>query len=195
MSSACPDGSPPKPHNVVRGLIGAVRTVAGYLTPLACEIPFEIVPPRLPQPPVPRPAHLQRGNHGGCLSRRDAEPLGQGGPGAGRGIAAGAQRGEQRGQEHVAPLIGCALDHAEQAPMHHLKRLGLEVGEKEEEPSVRRRQGAVCVHGTPARGPRLSIHAPRRHPSLEGSCAGWDQLRKLVERQAGQLQKLPRAGR
>jgi hypothetical protein len=34
----------PKPHNVVRGLIGDVCTVAVYLTPLACEIPFEIAP-------------------------------------------------------------------------------------------------------------------------------------------------------
>ena len=37
-----------KPHNVVRGLVGDVRTVAVYRTPLACEIPLELSPP--PQP-------------------------------------------------------------------------------------------------------------------------------------------------
>jgi hypothetical protein len=136
----------------------------------------------------------QRGTPDGCLSRRAAEPLGQGGQRAGRGRAAGAPRGQQRGPEPVAPLLGLALAHADQAPMHHLQRRGLEVGEQAEEPIVRRRQGAVLVHGKPARGPRLSLHAPRRHPSLEGSCEGWDQLRKLVERHAGQIQELGGAG-
>jgi hypothetical protein len=31
-------------HNVVRGRVGAVRAVAGYLTPVACAIPLEIAP-------------------------------------------------------------------------------------------------------------------------------------------------------
>jgi hypothetical protein len=34
----------PNAHNVVRGLVGDVRTVEVYLTPLAFEIPFEIPP-------------------------------------------------------------------------------------------------------------------------------------------------------
>jgi hypothetical protein len=38
-----------------RGPIGDVRPAAAYLIPLRLEIPFEIPPPSLPQPAVPRP--------------------------------------------------------------------------------------------------------------------------------------------
>ena len=38
-----------------------------------------------------------------------------------RGIAEGAERCQQYGQEDVNPLIGFALAHAEQAPVHHLE--------------------------------------------------------------------------
>jgi hypothetical protein len=92
------------------------------------------------------------------------------------------------------PLIRFALDHPEQAPLYHLKRIRFEVGEDEEQPIFRRRQGAVLVHGKPASGPRLPIHPPRRHPGLERSLEGRDQLLKLVERQAGEIQELHRAG-
>jgi len=94
----------------------------------------------------------------------------------------------------VDPLIGFALDHPEQAPVHHLKRIGLEVGENEEEPIFRRRQRAVFVDGKPASGPRLPIHAPRLHPGLVCGLEGRDQLLKLLERHAGQIQELGGAG-
>ena len=84
-------------------------------------------------------------DHGGRVGLRDAEPLGQGRQGAGGGIAEGAQRRQQRGQEDVNPLIGFALAHAEQAPLDHLEGVGLQVGENEEQPIFRRRQGAVLV--------------------------------------------------
>ena len=44
-----PCDNTPNAHNVVRGLVGDVRAVEVYLTPLAFEIPFEIAP-------VPRPS-------------------------------------------------------------------------------------------------------------------------------------------
>jgi hypothetical protein len=94
----------------------------------------------------------------------------------------------------VNPLIRFALDHPEQAPLDHLKRIGLQVGEDEEQPIFRRRQGAVLVDGKLARGPRLPIHPPRRHPGLERGLEGGDQVLKLVEGQAGEIQELHWAG-
>jgi len=90
----------------------------------------------------------------------------------------------------VNPLIGFALDHAEQTPLDHLERIGLEIGEEEEQPLFRRRQGAVVVHAKAASGPRLPIHPPRRHPGVERGLEGRDQLLKLVEGQAGEIQEL-----
>jgi hypothetical protein len=81
----------------------------------------------------------------------------------------------------VNPLIGFALDHPEQAPLDHLEGIGLEVGEEEEQPIFRRRQGAGLVDGKPAGGPGFPIHPPRRHPGLERRLEGRDQRLKLVE--------------
>jgi len=92
------------------------------------------------------------------------------------------------------PLIRFALDHPEQVPLYYLKRISLEVGEDEEQPIFRRRQGAVFVHAKPASGPRLPIHPPRRHTRVERGLEGRDQLLKLVEGQAGEIQELHWAG-
>jgi hypothetical protein len=92
------------------------------------------------------------------------------------------------------PLIGFALDHPEQAPVHHLEWIGFEVGQDEQEPVFRCQEGAVFVDGKPARGPRFPIHPPGRHPGVERGLEGRDQLLKLVERQAGEIQELHRAG-
>jgi hypothetical protein len=94
----------------------------------------------------------------------------------------------------VDPLIRFALHHAEQAPLHDLERIGLEVGENEEEPIFWRRQGAVFVHAKWASGPRLPIHAPRRHPGVVCGLEGRDQLLKLLKRHAGQIQEFGGAG-
>jgi hypothetical protein len=94
----------------------------------------------------------------------------------------------------VDPLIGFALDHPEQAPVHHLEGVGLEIGENKQEPIFWRRQRAVLIDGKPASGPRLPIHPPRGHMGLERGLEGRDQLLKLVERQAGEIQELHRAG-
>jgi hypothetical protein len=91
----------------------------------------------------------------------------------------------------VAPLIRFALEHAEQASLDHLEGVGLEVGEEEEQPVCRRRQGAVLIDGKPAGGAGFSIEAPRRHMGLERGLEGRDQLLKLVERHAREIGRVP----
>ena len=78
--------------------------------------------------------------------------------------------------------------------MHHLKGIGFEVGQDEQEPVFWCWEGAVCVDGKPARGPRFPIHPPCGHTGLERGLEGRDELLKLVERQAGEIQELHRAG-
>ena len=50
------------------------------------------------------------------------------------GIAEGTQRREQHGEEDVNPLIGFALAHPEQASVHHLEGIGLQVGQNKQQP-------------------------------------------------------------
>jgi hypothetical protein len=77
--------------------------------------------------------------------------------------------------------------------LHHLERIGFEIGEYEEQPIFRRRQGAVLVHGKLAGGPGFPIEAPRRHMRLKRRLEGWDQLLKLVKSHACEIQELHRA--
>src|SRR5437899_6662419 len=92
------------------------------------------------------------------------------------------------------PLIGFTLAHAEQAPLDHLERIGFQVGENEEQAIFRRRERTVLVDREPACGPGFPIEAPRRHMRLERRLERGDQLLKLVERQARQIQELRGAG-
>ena len=92
------------------------------------------------------------------------------------------------------PLIGFALAHTEQAPVHHLEGISLEVGENEEQAIFRGRERTVLVHRGPAGGPRLPIEAPRGHMRLERRLKRRDEALKLVERHAGEIEKLCRAG-
>jgi len=94
----------------------------------------------------------------------------------------------------VDPLIRFALAHAEQASLHHLEAVCLQVGEDEEQAIFRSREGAVLVYAKAAGGPGFPIEAPRRHMGLEGGLEGRDQLLKLVEGQTGEIQELQRAG-
>jgi hypothetical protein len=94
----------------------------------------------------------------------------------------------------VDPLIGFALAHAKQPPLHHLEGVSLEVGEQEEQPVFWRRQGAVLVYGKPAGGPGFPIEAPRGHMRLERRLEGRDQGLKLLQGQAGEIQKFRGAG-
>jgi hypothetical protein len=94
----------------------------------------------------------------------------------------------------VNPLIGFALAHAEQAPLHHLERIGFEVGEQEEQPVFRCRQGTVLIDGKPAGSPGFPIEASRGHMRLERGLEGQDQLLKLSKGQAGEIQELRGTG-
>jgi hypothetical protein len=92
------------------------------------------------------------------------------------------------------PLIRFALNHPEQASLHDLERIRFQGDQDEQEPIFWRRQGAVFVDGKPARGPRFPIHPPRRHTGVERRLEGRDQLLKLVEGHAGEIQELHWAG-
>jgi hypothetical protein len=120
--------------------------------------------------------------------------LGEGGQGAGGGIAEGAQRCQQYREEDMNPLMGCALPHAEQAALHHLERRGLQVDQHEEQAIFRRRERTVFVHRAPAGGPRFPIEAPRCEMCLERCLKGRNEALKLVERETGQIQELCGAG-
>jgi len=78
--------------------------------------------------------------------------------------------------------------------MHHLEGIGFEIGQDEQGPVFWCWEGAVFVDGKPTRGPRFPIHPPCRHTGLKGGLEGRDELLKLVERQAGEIQELHRAG-
>ena len=52
----------------------------------------------------------------------------------------------------------------------------------------------MLIHAKPASRPGLPIEAPRRHMRLERHLEGGNQERKLLERQAGQIQALRWAG-
>src|SRR6266852_7267164 len=90
--------------------------------------------------------------------------------------------------------MGFALSHAEPTSLDHLEAISLQISEQEEQPIFRRRQGAVLVHGKLAGRPGLPIEAPRGHMRVERGLKGRNQLLKLVEGQAGQIQELRGAG-
>ena len=92
------------------------------------------------------------------------------------------------------PLIGFALPHAEQTSLDHLEAISLQISEQEEQPIFRRRQGAVFVHGKLAGRPGFPIEAPRGHMRLERRLKGRDQVLKLLEGQAREIQELRGAG-
>src|SRR5262249_19080338 len=134
---------------------------------------------------------LHDGSRGGL---RDPEALGQRRQGTGRGIAEGPQGRQQHGEEHVDPLVGLALAHAEQAPLHHLEAVGLHISQNKQESILRGRQRAVLVHAKLAGRPRLPIEAPRRHMRVERRLEGREEQLKLVEGPTGEIQELHGTG-
>ena len=56
------------------------------------------------------------------------------------------------------------------------------------------RERAVVVHGKPTSGPGFPVHPPRRHLALERGLEGRDQLLKLIQRHAREIQELHRTG-
>ena len=71
-------------------------------------------------------------------------------------------------------MIGLALVHPEQLPLHHLKGIGLQVGQDTQEPILGRRQRTVLIGGIPAGRARLPIEAPLGHMGLKGGLKRWD---------------------
>jgi hypothetical protein len=92
------------------------------------------------------------------------------------------------------PLIGFALAHAEQASLDHLEAVRLHIGQNKQQPIFGGRQGTVFVDGKLAGCPGLPVQAPRRHMRVERRLEGWNQVLKLVEGQARQIQELHGAG-
>jgi hypothetical protein len=88
------------------------------------------------------------------------------------------------------PLIGFTLPHAEQASLHHLQGIGLQVSQQEEEPIFWRRQRAILVHTKPARRPGFPIETPRGHMGLKRRLERGDQPLKLVACYTRQIQEL-----
>src|SRR3977135_1740998 len=90
--------------------------------------------------------------------------------------------------------MGFALAHTEQAPLDHLEAVGLEIGQEEEQAIFGCRQGGVLEDAKLASGAGFPIEAPQGHMRLKCCLKGWDQVLKLVERQAREIQKLCGAG-
>jgi hypothetical protein len=93
----------------------------------------------------------------------------------------------------MEPLMGLALAHPKEPPLHDLERIRLHIHQDEQEPILRRREGTVLVGRPPTGGAWLPIEAPEGHMSLEGRLKGWDNLLKLVNRETGQIEHLGRA--
>ena len=91
-------------------------------------------------------------------------------------------------------MIGLALVHPEQPPLHHLEGIGFQVGQDKQQPILGRRQRTVLIGGIPAGRARLPIEAPPGHMGLKGGLKRRDQAPKFIQGQTGQIQHLERAG-
>ena len=87
-------------------------------------------------------------------------------------------------------MIDFALAHAEQTPLHHLERIGLEVDQNEEESIFRGRERTVLVDRESAGGPGFPSEASHGHMCLARGLKGRDEELKLVQGQAGEIQEL-----
>jgi hypothetical protein len=92
------------------------------------------------------------------------------------------------------PLMGFALAHPEQPPLHDLEGVGLQVDQDTEQPILGGRQRTVLVGGVSAGGAWLPIEAPVGHMSLERGLKGWDQALKFVPGETHQIEHLCGAG-
>jgi hypothetical protein len=70
-----------------------------------------------------------------------------------------------------------------------LEAIGLEVSEQEEQAILRCGQGASLIDAKLARGTGLAIESPQRHVGLKGVLKRLNQLLKLVQGQAGQIEE------
>jgi hypothetical protein len=72
------------------------------------------------------------------------------------------------------PLMGFALAHPEQPPLHHLEGIGLQVDQDTQQPILRGRQRTVLVGRVSTGSARLPVEAPVSHMGLERGLKGRD---------------------
>jgi hypothetical protein len=94
----------------------------------------------------------------------------------------------------MKPLMGLALAHPEQPPLHDLEGVRFQVDQDKQQPILRCRQWAGLVGRVPAGGARLPIKAPLGHMRLERRLKGRDQLLNLLDGETGSIEHLCRAG-
>jgi hypothetical protein len=92
------------------------------------------------------------------------------------------------------PLMGFALAHPEQPPLHDLEGVGFQVDQDKQQPILGGRQWTVLVGRIPPGGARLPIEAPFGHMGLERGLKGRDQALKLIDGETGQIEHLCGAG-
>jgi len=92
------------------------------------------------------------------------------------------------------PLMGFALAHPAQSPLHDLERISLQVGQEKQQPILGRGQRAVLAGGIPAGGAGPPIEAPLGHLGLEGGLKRGHQRPKLIHRATSQIEPLGRTG-
>ena len=110
-------------------------------------------------------------------------------------------RGHRRGcavrstwAEDMNPLIRFALAHAEQASVHHLEGISLEVGEQEEQPVFRGGQGASHIDGEATGRPGFPSSCPAAICAWNAASKGGTRTSNSSEGQAGEIQELHGAG-
>ncbi len=94
----------------------------------------------------------------------------------------------------MKPLMGFALAHAEQPPLHYLKRIGLQVDQDKQQSVLGRGQGTVLVSRVPTGGAQSSIETPFSHMGLERGLKRRDQFLKLLHGEAGEIEHLCGSG-
>jgi len=99
-----------------------------------------------------------------------------------------------REKEERKPLMGCALSHPKQPPLHDLKGVSLRGSQDAQQLILGRGQRAVLVCGIPAGSAGSLIEAPRGHMSLKCRLKGSDQGLKLIDGETGHIAPLCRAG-
>jgi hypothetical protein len=92
------------------------------------------------------------------------------------------------------PLMGFALAHPEEPPLHDLERVGLQIDQEKHQPILGGWQRTIRGGRVPPGDARLPVEAPVGHMSLERSFKGWDQLANLLHGETGQIQELRGAG-
>jgi hypothetical protein len=92
------------------------------------------------------------------------------------------------------PLMGFALAHPEQPPLHDLQGIGLQVDQEKQQPIRGGRQRAILVRGVAAGRARLPIEAPCGYMRLERGRKGRDYLLKRLQRETGHFEYLCRPG-